>query len=228
MITPNARPNGSRLHVFDMDGTLLRSTATIELARHLGHLDRGQEIETLWGEGRISDTDFWRALLEICDGATDADFDKAFASSPWMAGVAEVFADITARGEAAIVISQSPTFFVERLKSWGAHEAYGSDVVPGAPLSDTATLLPEAKVEITQAALTARGLGAADCVAYGDSSSDVELFKSFANTIGVNPSSTLSKLATVEYRGTDMREAYRLGRDLIGQNDRQNINQDNT
>ena len=52
MITPNALPNGSRLHVFDMDGTLLRSTATIELARHLGHLDRGQFGRRCEGGGR--------------------------------------------------------------------------------------------------------------------------------------------------------------------------------
>ena len=70
------------LHVFDMDGTLLRSTASIELARQVGQLDAGREIENLWFENRITDTDFWLRLLEICKDATTADFDQAFHNAP--------------------------------------------------------------------------------------------------------------------------------------------------
>ncbi|MDK3016845.1 HAD family hydrolase [Pseudodonghicola flavimaris] len=209
------------LHVFDMDGTLLRSTATIELARQMGRLDIGEEIERLWGEGNITDTDFWTNLLGICRDATTADFHAAFHNAPWMEGIAETFADIHARGEAVIVISQSPTFFVRMLELWGAHETYGSAVEPGVPLSDTATLMPEAKVTITEAALTARNLNAHDCVIYGDSSSDMDLFRTFSRTVGVNPSPSLGALAATHYVGTDIREAYALGRQLIGTADRQ-------
>ena len=214
-ITAPATTDGC-LHVFDMDGTLLRSTATVELARHLGRLEEGLEIERLWGEGNITDTDFWSRLLEICHEATAADFDAAFHSSPWMEGIAEAFSDIHSRGEAVIVISQSPTFFVQRLELWGAHETYGSAVDPGVPLTPTATLLPETKVAITQAALAARGLSANDCVVYGDSSSDIELFTSFSRTVAVNASPTLAALAATHYVGSDIREAYAMGRQLIG------------
>ena len=140
---------GSCLHVFDMDGTLLRSTASIQLARQLGRLDEGLEIERLWYEGIISATDFWSRLLGICQGATLADFDAAFDNSPWMNGIAEVFADIRSRGEAVIVISQSPTFFVRRLELWGAHETYGSAVERGMPVSASATLMAEKKAPPT-------------------------------------------------------------------------------
>jgi len=204
------------LHVFDMDGTLLRSTATVELARHMGQLARGEEIELRWGAGDITDMDFWAILLDILKEATAEDIDAAFHAAPWMEGIAETFADIRARGETVIVISQSPAFFVQRLQLWGAHETYGSDVVPGQPLGARATLSAEAKVEITEAVLAARGIGAQNCVAYGDSSSDMELFAAFSRTVGVNPSTQLKALAAVHYHGTDMREAYALGRDLIG------------
>lgn len=203
------------LHVFDMDGTLLRSTATIELARQAGRLEAGQEIETMWLEGRISDDDFWLSLLDICKDATDADLEDAFLSAPWMEGIAETFADIRSRGEHIIVISQSPTFFVRGLEVWGANETYGSAVELGSPLENSATLMPEMKVAITRRALTDRDLGEHRCVVYGDSSSDVELFATFPHSVAINPSPTLAPLAAKCYVGADIREAYALGRELL-------------
>ncbi|MET8183662.1 HAD-IB family phosphatase [Streptomyces sp. NPDC005336] len=203
------------LHVFDMDGTLLRSTATIELARQMGQLKAGREIEKKWAEEKISDTDFWLRLLDICKGATAADLDEAFQNAPWMKGIAGTFADIRSRGEEVIVISQSPTFFVRGLELWGADETYGSAVELGSPLGDSATLMPEEKVAITESALAARSLSADDCVVYGDSFSDVGLFKAFSHTVAVNPTPILAPLAATSYVGTDIREAYAMGRQLL-------------
>ncbi|AIJ24734.1 MULTISPECIES: HAD family hydrolase [Amycolatopsis methanolica group] len=198
-----------------MDGTLLRSTATIELARQMGQLEAGQEIEKAWGEGTISDTDFWLKLLDICKDASPADFDDAFRNSPWMDGVAETFEDIRSRGEDVIVISQSPTFFVRGLEVWGANETYGSAVELGSPLKSSATLLPEAKVAITQSALAARNLSPDECVVYGDSSSDVALFTTYPHSVAVNPTPVLAPLAAKTYLGSDIREAHAMGRQLI-------------
>lgn len=205
----------SRIHVFDMDGTLLRGTATIELARQMGQLEAGEEIERQWVEGTISDNDFWLRLLEICQEASAADLQRAFENAPWMDGIAQTFADIRSRGEEAIVISQSPTFFVRGLEIWGASETHGSTVEVGQPLVNSATLMPMVKVAIASSALAARNLRPSDCVVYGDSSSDVELFRTFPNSVGVNPTPALASLAAASYVGTDIREAYALGRDLI-------------
>lgn len=217
-MSPGMSPSvagAGRLHVFDMDGTLLRSTATVELARQLGQLEEGLEIEKLWYEDNISDTDFWRRLLVICEAGTEADFDAAFDGSPWMDGIAEVFSDIRARGETVIVISQSPTFFVRRLERWGAHETYGSAVEPGEPLSPSATLLTETKVTIAKAVLAARGLSQDDCVVYGDSTSDMGLFAAFPRSVAVNATPKLAALSATQYAGSDIREAYAMGRQLI-------------
>ncbi|WP_293780333.1 HAD family phosphatase [uncultured Aeromicrobium sp.] len=209
------RPSHGGLHVFDMDGTLLRSTATIELARQMGRLEVGRELETLWYEGRITDTVFWGRLLQICRAASVDDIDQAFERAPWMEGVAETFADIRARGEDVIVISQSPAFFVRRLMAWGASEAHGSAVEPGQPLTSSATLSSQTKVAITRSALASRGLPPHRCVVYGDSSSDVDLFATFTQTVAVNPSPRLASMAATTYRGSDIREAYALGRRFI-------------
>jgi len=215
----------SRLHVFDMDGTLLRGSATIELARQLGQLEAGVDIERRWVEGTVSDNDFWLKLLEICHDASAADLKGAFDSAPWMDGVAETFADIRSRGEEAIVISQSPAFFVRGLERWGASETYGSTVEIGQPLVNTATLMPMVKVSITSSALAERNLGPADCVIYGDSSSDMELFRTYPNSVGVNPTPALASLAATTYVGTDIREAYALGRQLISQTTEKQLTQ---
>lgn len=207
--------SASRLHVFDMDGTLLRGSATVELARQMGQLEVGEEIERQWAEGSISDNDFWLKLLEICRHATEPDLQNAFENAPWMDGIAQTFADITARGEGAIVISQSPTFFVRGLERWGASETYGSTVEMGQPLGNSATLMPVSKVTITASALAERDLDPTDCVVYGDSSSDIELFKTFANSVAVNATPVLASMAATMYVGTDIRDAYALGRQLI-------------
>ncbi|MCD2147388.1 HAD family hydrolase [Gordonia paraffinivorans] len=205
----------TRLHVFDMDGTLLNGAAALELSTFLGRREVGLEIEQLWHAGQITDFDFWSALLDVCEHATEDDLDTAFEQANWLDGITDTFADIRSRGEVAIVISQSPTFFVEKLRNWGAHEAYGSDVVIGQPLSENATLSPEAKVHITRDALERYGISPADCVAYGDSSSDVELFRWLPNTVAVNGNPVVSGLAAVRYQGNDLREAYALGRTLL-------------
>lgn len=218
-------PTASRLHVFDMDGTLLRGTATIELTRQLGRLEVGEKIERQWGEGSISDNDFWLTLLEICENASEDDLKAAFDNAPWMDGIEQTFADIKSRGEDVIVISQSPTFFVKGLEILGAAETHGSAVEVGQPLGNSATLMPMVKVTITSSALAARDLSPSDCVVYGDSSSDMELFRAFPNSVAVNATPALAALAATSYVGTDIREAYALGRQLISKTTRQQLAQ---
>lgn len=208
-----------------MDGTLLRGSATVELARQMGQLEAGEEIERQWVEGTISDNDFWLRLLEICQDASAADLQGAFENAPWMDGIAQTFADIRSRGEEAIVITQSPTFFVRGLELWGASETHGSTVEVGQPLANSATLMPMVKVAITGSALASRNLSPIDCVVYGDSSSDVELFRTFPNSVAVNPTPALASLAAASYVGTDIREAYALGRDLIARTTKQKLAQ---
>jgi phosphoserine phosphatase len=203
------------LHVFDMDGTLLRGASTLELARHFGKPEPGEAIESRWLRGYITDREFWETLLEICGPATEADLDAAFEQSLWMDGIAAVFEDIRARGETAIVVSQSPEFFVRRLQRWGAHETYGSDVRIESPVLDDVTMSADGKVEITRTVLARLGLGPDACIAYGDGTSDLELFAWLPYTVAVNSNPVIAELAAGSYTGTDMREAYRVGRELL-------------
>lgn len=205
----------TRLHVFDMDGTLLRGAATVELSRYIGAFEAADAVERAWQDGEISDVGFWEAVLPLWTDITETDIDAAFTAAAWIEGVPEVFADIAARGEHIAVISQSPEFFVRRLQRWGAHRTFGSGIVPGAVPAENLLLSAQDKVDITMSLLGELGLTEADCIAYGDSTSDLPLFGRLRHTVAVNPNQVLRDRAAVVYDGQDLREAYALGRGLL-------------
>jgi phosphoserine phosphatase len=205
----------THLHVFDMDGTLLRGAASVELSRHLGTFEQASAIEDGWLAGEIDERGFWERMVPLWDGVSESEVDDAFAGASWIAGVREVLADVAARGERAIVISQSPHFFVRRLEGWGAHRAYGSRVGPDVPAGTWRTLTGRDKVEITREVLDGLGLTSDACVAYGDSGSDTELFALLAHTVAVNATAALRERASAVYDGDDLREAYAMGRALL-------------
>jgi phosphoserine phosphatase len=70
-------------------------------------------------------------------------------------------------------------------------------------------------VRITTLLLEELALTPADCVAYGDSTSDELLFRHLPLTVAVNAAPAIRELATRVYDGTDLRCAYELGRDLL-------------
>jgi phosphoserine phosphatase len=205
----------TRLHVFDMDGTLLRGAASVELSRHLGTFQTANAVEEAWLRGEISDVEFWERVLPLWAGVAEEEIDKAFEAAPWIDGIAEVFADITARGEQSIVISQSPLFFVRRLQRWGAGAAYGAGVEPGGRSAADLLLTVQDKVDITTAVLERLGLTAQDCIAYGDSTSDVLLFEWLPHTVAVNGNPLIREIAAAVYDGPDLRDAYAMGRTLL-------------
>jgi phosphoserine phosphatase len=205
----------TRLHIFDMDGTLLRGAASVELSRHLGVFESADRIERAWLDGEISDVGFWDAMLPLWDNVTESEIDDAFAAAAWIGGVRTVFADINRRGEHVAVISQSPHFFVRRLEGWGAGHTFGSRVAPGHSTTVDLLLSLQDKVDISRGLLDELGLGPADCVAYGDSTSDLLLFDLLQNTVGVNCNEAVRQRAAVCYEGEDLWDAYTLGRALL-------------
>ncbi|AJC57212.1 MULTISPECIES: HAD-IB family phosphatase [Streptomyces] len=208
----------SKLHLFDMDGTLLHgSAAAVEISRQLG-LDREiAELERAFAAGELTPAGFAQRACVLWAAAdlTDDQVQAAFEGAPWMDGIRDVWADIRARGERCAVISLSPGFFVERLLAWGVDTAHGSrwPAVPlRRPLEPSGILSSSAKVRITDDLCARYGLTRGDCVAYGDSMSDAELFAVVTESVAVNADHHVSDLATYAYTGRDLREVYELVR----------------
>ncbi|RXS87685.1 hydrolase [Streptomyces sp. TM32] len=205
----------SKLHLFDMDGTLLYgSAAAVEISRRLGLEREIAELERGFAAGELTPVEFAQRACELWAAElTELQVAAAFEGAPWLTGIQEVWADIRARGERCAVVSLSPAFFVERLLAWGADTAHGSrwPAVPIRQAVDPAGILSSAaKVRIADELCVQYGFTRADCVAYGDSMSDTELFAAVPQSVAVNADHHVSDLASYAYAGRDLREAYEL------------------
>ncbi|GAA1908236.1 hypothetical protein GCM10009837_35030 [Streptomyces durmitorensis] len=206
----------ARLHLFDLDGTLLHGTAApVEISRQLGLEAEIAELERDFVARRIDSPQYAVRVHTLWAELTDAQVTAAFEGAPWLMGIRETWAEIREGGDYCAVISLSPSFFVERLLGWGAHAAYGS-VFPAVPFTEpvnpTGILNAAAKVKIANRLCEEFGVGRSDCVAYGDSLSDVELFGAVPVSVAVNADQRLVGLATHSYVGRDLRKAYELVR----------------
>jgi phosphoserine phosphatase len=214
MTTPSG--NGRRLHLFDLDGTLIRgSAAAVEISRQLG---LGKEIAALEEDfllrGMTPD-EFAVQAHALWSELTTEQVTAAFEGAPWLSGIREVWADIRAQGDRCAVISLSPDFFVERLLDWGADATHGSrwPTVPFTrPIHRPGILNAQAKVDIAHRLCAEFGVPLEDCVAYGDSMSDAALFAVVPETVAVNADHHLTDLSRHSYTGADLREAYALVR----------------
>jgi phosphoserine phosphatase len=207
------------LHVFDMDGTLLRgTTAAIELSRRVGRLEPLAELERGFAAEEISPAEFAIEMRALWAELTAEIVAEVVGEAPWIDGIEDVCHDIAERGERSMLITMSPDFFAEHL---GHH---GIDVVRAsqwpappfaAPIDPAGILSPADKVRLTEAERTAHGLRRCACVAYGDSVSDLPLFAVLENTVAVNADAALERVARVAYRGENLWEAYAHGRALL-------------
>ncbi|MYS10071.1 HAD-IB family phosphatase [Streptomyces sp. SID6041] len=211
----HVKPRRQRLHLFDLDGTLIRgSAAAVEISRQLGVDEEIAALEKGFLQGLTPDEFAVRARA-LWSALTVEQVTAAFVGAPWLLGIREVWADIRARGDRCAVISLSPDFFVERLLDWGAHAVHGSrwPTLPFTePVHRPGILDARAKVRIARELCAEYGVDPAHCVAYGDSMSDAELFAIVPDTVAVNADHHLAGLARHTYTGGDLREAYALVR----------------
>ncbi|MEV6244756.1 haloacid dehalogenase-like hydrolase [Streptomyces sp. NPDC051742] len=209
----HVKPRRQRLHLFDLDGTLIRgSAAAVEISRQLDLVDEIAALEEGFLRG-LSPDEFAVQARELWTALTLDHVAAAFEGAPWLAGIHEVWADIRARGDRCAVISLSPDFFVERLLDWGADAAHGSrwpSVPFTEPIHRPGILDARAKVRIAGRLCADFGVDPADCVAYGDSMSDAELFAIVPDSVAVNADHHLAGLSRHSYTGGDLREAYAL------------------
>ncbi|WP_069813989.1 HAD family hydrolase [Streptomyces sp. TP-A0874] len=203
-----------RLHLFDLDGTLIYgSAAPVEISRQLGLVEEITELERAFAARKMDPSDFALRVRELWVDLTESHVAAAFDGAPWVAGIREVWSEIRASGDYCAVVSLSPGFFVERLLGWGAHAAHGSRW-PSPPFREpvdpAGILSAAAKVRIADELCSRFGVSRADCVAYGDSLSDAELFSVLPVSVAVNADHHVRDLASHAYTGRDLREAYEL------------------
>jgi phosphoserine phosphatase len=209
----------SALHVFDMDGTLLRgTTASIELSRRLDRLEPLADLEAGFAAERITAAEFAMEMRALWTELSPELVAEVASASPWIDGIQEVCADIADRGERSMLITMSPDFFAEHLLAFGVDVVAASrfPALPFArPIDPAGILEPADKVRLAEQERIAHGLTPNDCVAYGDSMSDLPLFGLLENTVAVNADEDLERVAAIAYRGDSLLDAYALARKLL-------------
>ncbi len=213
---PLASSHMARLHLFDLDGTLLHgTTAPVEISRQLGLEAETVALDQAVGAGLIGPREYATQVHALWSELTEAHVVAAFAAAPWLSRIEEVWTEIRENGDYCAVISLSPSFFVERLTQWGAHAAYGSRF-PALPFTEpvdpAGILSAAAKVRIADRLCVEFGVERIDCVAYGDSMSDKGLFEAVPVSVAVNADGHLAGRATHSYVGRDLWDAYELVR----------------
>lgn len=209
----------THLHVFDMDGTLLRgTTASLEIARLLRCETRLLELEADFRRQVIDTRVFARSVHALWSELTEEHVLAAFEASPFLDDVREVCEDIRARGEYSMVVSMSPDFYARLLLRFGFDEVVASRFPPlpfSAPIEPENILTPVDKVRIVESERVRRGVEVDACVAYGDSLSDGPLFEHLTHTVSVNGDEHIARMASLHYTGSSLSEAYSLARGLI-------------
>ncbi|QBI56524.1 HAD family hydrolase [Streptomonospora litoralis] len=210
----------SLLHVFDMDGTLINGTsAAVEIARTCGTEAELLDLERAFSVGEIDTKTFSATLHALWTELTEEHIDRAFAACPFLEEIAEVCADIRARGELSLVVTMSADFFARRLLDFGFDDVVASRFpslpFPAHSLDPAAVLVPEDKVRIVEDAREHAGIALRKCVAYGDSMSDAPLFRHLDHSVAVNADHHLAGIARAEYRGPSLMAAYERGRALL-------------
>jgi phosphoserine phosphatase len=205
-----------RAHVFDMDGTLVRSTsAPLLVATALGRGDSLLELEHRFATGAATAVDFARAMHQMWGVVPAEVARRAFVSAPLIENVREVLEDIRLRGEVACLITMSPDYFAEQFLEFGFDAVFASRFPRSAEvaLDERAILNPEDKPRLAARFCAEHGLRLRDAVAYGDSMSDVFLFREVGLCVSVNGDHHLAELADIAVEGSDLMLAYRAARE---------------
>ncbi|MHB8696021.1 MAG: HAD family hydrolase [Solirubrobacteraceae bacterium] len=207
-----------RAHIFDMDGTLLRATsAPALLAAAFGRDGAMAELEERFAAGTATTIDFAHALHGLWGVVPVEVAERAFAAAPIIANVPEVLADIHRRGERACLITMSPAYFAEQFLAFGFDAVFASQFPrsPEVKLDESAILHPHDKPRLAASFCAEHGMDMRDAVAYGDSMSDVFLFKEVGIRVSVNGDHHLEELADVAIEGADLMLAYKAARNLL-------------
>lgn len=209
----------SKLHIFDLDGTLLRgSTACMQIAALSGHTAELVRLEATFRDRTIDSLSYADSIGRMWHSLTDEVVSEAFELSPWLRGITAVCDDIRARGELSAVITLSPNFFARHLTRFGFDEIHSStfpNLPIVQPIDPVGILTPRNKVHIFERLRRKYAIPRSQSVAYGDSMSDGPLFRHLRSTVAVNGDAHLQGIAAASYTGSDLRRAYDLARTLL-------------
>jgi len=212
-------PTSRRLHVFDMDGTLLPgTTACAELAKVLRTEDVLHLLEARFRAGELDTPGFASAIHEAWGVLSRQTVLSAFEACPKLQNIERVVFALRDSGHATCLITMSPDYFAEEFYALGFDHILASRFPRQLEhaLDTSGILRPEDKPRLVEDLCTRLGISARDVIAYGDSMSDRHLFSWASLSVAVNGDHFVRDLATLHYEGSDLWEVHELVERHVG------------
>lgn len=198
-----------RVACFDLDGTLLRkTTVSLFLAAYLGRAAALEDLERRFRLGEISNAVIADTSAGWFTGMRRAEVWAQLEQAPWIAGIAGTVARLRADGFHVILGTITWRFAAELLQA-----RYQLDAVSGTEMEEVDGVLSGAvsrhfdeydKVRFVERFCAERGLALSQCVAIGDSRSDVPLFKRVGLAIAINATEDARAAAHLVVDGDDL------------------------
>jgi phosphoserine phosphatase len=204
-MTGSGRP--PRAVIFDIDGTLLPDTTVCHfMAEGMGHLELVVDMEAAWHSYDIDNRTFATRDAVNYRGVAVAEVEARLADLPLITGLDAVCQRLIAAGILVKLASCGWSFAGRYLqRRFELHDHSGTEMAEadGILLGRVARFCDEADKAVHALAFAHRhGVDMADCVAVGDSRSDLPLFEVAGRAIALNARAD-ARAATDEHLDTD-------------------------
>lgn len=198
-----------KLVSFDLDGTLFPGTTTcIELGRLLGHLELIRDLEARYARFEISTTEVAAQLAQAYRGREVSKIEQAVLQIPLIGGFQDTIRSLKEHDIHILIVTVSWCFAARALV-----REYGLDGCAGARMGeDGARFTGQVerhfeeyhKPQFVREYADKFGFDLSQCVAIGDSRSDIFLFKEAGLAIALNATEQARVAADVSLDTDDL------------------------
>jgi phosphoserine phosphatase len=199
-----------RLACFDLDGTLVRGTSVSQhLADRFGRTKQMAELECRYAAGEISNSVVAEEQALHYQGLPLSRVVAELDDIACIEGIDATLAALRERGVESILGTVTWSFAAEEFRrrhGFAAVSGTEIDLDPdGVPTGAVKRHFDEwDKLEFVRSYCDANGIGLADCIAVGDSRSDVPLFEAIGLSIALNATPQARDAATVALDTDDL------------------------
>lgn len=204
------RSNGWRLACLDLDRTLVRGTSVSQhLADRLGQSEEMAELERRYAAGEISNSVVADEQARSYAGIPLPELVEKLDDVPCIRGIDATLAALRERGVESVLGTVTWSFAAEefgRRHRFAAVSGTEVDLDPGGvPTGAVKRYFDEwDKVKFVASYCEAKGIDLSECIAVGDSRSDVPLFEAVGFSVALNATPQARKAATVSLDTEDL------------------------
>lgn len=212
-------PGSRRLACIDLDGTLVQGTSVSQhLADHFGHGEQMTELERRYASGEISNSVVAEEQAAMYRGMAVTEAIAALEDISCIRGIDATLQALREQGTESLLCTVTWSFAAEEFQ-----RRHGFLAVSGTRIALENGLLTGRverhfdewdKLEFARAYCDSSGIDLRDCIAIGDSRSDMPLFEAVGFSVALNASEQAREAADVSIDTDDLTDVL----DLIPSN----------